>query len=55
MFLYIRDVYNPDMEYEVSEAAPKQETCYINALSMLPHNLPNSHIIFCTLQLYYKK
>lgn len=55
MFLYIRDVYNPDMEYEVSEAAPKQETYHMNALSKLPLNLPNSHVIFCIVQLCYKK
>lgn len=50
MFLYIRDVYNPDMEYGVNETAPKKATHCINDLPKLhPLNLPNSDVIFCTV------
>lgn len=38
MFLYIRDVYNLDMEYEVTETAPKKATYCINDLPNLPLN-----------------
>lgn len=38
MFLYIRDVYNPAMEHEVSETAPKKPTYCINDLPNLPLN-----------------
>lgn len=38
MFLYIREVYNPDMEHEASETAPKKATYFINCLPISPPN-----------------
>lgn len=36
MFLYIRDVYNPDMEYGVIETAPKKAMYFIDDSLIYP-------------------
>lgn len=38
MLLYIRDVYNPDMEYGLSETAPKKVTYFLDDPPNLPFN-----------------